>query len=264
MNVVTLHVLSSGPSADFGLVRLAAPALEPQARVILFDGLPPPPLPEAAGVARVVLQGDVDNHRAYAEQVPQGVTAKHLQVPLEVRHWVAYHLITALESLHEHGHAHGLVSPDRVLLGVDGSVTLFGRGRVGGSSEHDLSAAFGMLSKMGLDLPQSSLHRLKRTLAGQMAAEDADLLAALVESHLPEQTIVDQVYMHIGPTPDSLDEVVPDFGPDSADGTGLLDRWAVTTSGGQVEHTDELTGSAASSTSPLVLTLWTALAAPPE
>jgi len=70
--------------------------------------------------------------------------------------------------------------------------------------------------------------------------------------------------MHIGPTPDSLDEVVPDFGPDAARGTGLLDRWAVTTSGGQAEHTDELTGSVASSTSPLVLTLWTALAAPPE
>lgn len=263
MNVVTLHVLSSGPSADFGLVRLAAPALEPQARVLLFDGLPPPPLPDIPGIAPVVLQGDVDNHRAYAEQITEGVTIKRLSVPAEVRAWVGKHLLDALLALHAAGQSHGLVSADRVLLGVDGSVTLFGRGRVGGSAEHDLKAATGLLSRIGIELNGRDLTAARRALEGRIAEEDAEILGAVVADNLPEQSIVDQVYVHVGPTPDSLDEVVPDFGPDKADGRGLLDRWSVTTHAGQDEATDELTGSAASSTSPLALTLWTSLAAPP-
>ena len=103
MNVVTLHVLKDRPSADFGMVRVAAPALDPDARVVVFDGLPPDPIPTSPHVAPVVLQGDVDGHRVYAERVPVGLGLHELELPPSMAPWIGAGLLAALAHLRQLG-----------------------------------------------------------------------------------------------------------------------------------------------------------------
>ena len=264
MNVVTLHVLKDRPSADFGMVRVAAPALDPDARVVVFDGLPPDPIPTSPHVAPVVLQGDVDGHRVYAERVPVGLGLHELELPPSMAPWIGAGLLAALAHLRQCGLVHGRVAADRVQVGMDGSIVLFGRGRVGGTFERDRAGADDILAV--LDLTADSEVDLDDVLTHLRSAadpSDGQALGAIVRKLHKDLTVLDQIHIQVGPTPDSLDEIQPDLGPDRAHEPGLLDRWSVTTHhGGSLEHTDELTGSVPHSSSPLALTLWTALAAP--
>lgn len=265
MNVVTLHVLRSQHSADFGLLRLAAPALEPEARLVVFEGLPPAPVSPSPHLAPVVLQGDLDGHRVYAEQLFEGVLLSEIEPPPSLAAWIGSGLLAGLRALHQAGVIHGRVAGDRVQLGTDGSIVLFGRGRVGGSPAHDRLGAQEVLADLGMTMdPETDLESLHTRLRATSDPSDGQALAALVQAALPPVTVQSHAHVQIGPTPDSLDEVQPDLGPDESTSPGLLDRWAVTTHHDTDEHTAELTGSASGSSSPLTLTLWTALAAPPE
>jgi hypothetical protein len=268
VNVVTLHILQAEPSADFGLLRIAAPALEPGARVVLWEGLPPEPAPDSACLAPVVLQGDLDGHRAYAERIPAGARLHELpRVPDPLRPVVAVGLLEAVLDLHARRRVHGTICKERVVLGDQGEVVLIGRGRAGGSPEHDASALRRVLAELGIETA-GALSDLIEDHRELLPRDAHAALGAWVRSHRPAPTtLLDQVLLHVGPTPDSLDEVVPDLGPDAAEEPGLLDRWAVRTGNGDDEHTAELTDGAASAVGgppPLALSLWTRLAAPPE
>lgn len=263
VNIVTLHVLLSEQSADFGMLRFAAPALEPDARVALWEGLPPPAIPEHPGIATVVLQGDLEHHRCYAEQVPQGMRLSDVHVPASLSAWVGAKLLDALLALHEGGEVHGRIAPDRVVLGVDGRVVVIGRGRRGGTEEHDRDDVRAILRALGVQGTTEEPRRLCDRLTAAADPTDGQALGSLITSRRPEgRKVIERLHLHVGPMPSSLDEVVPDLGPDKAE-PGLLDRWALT-SQNTGESTAELTDGGRTAASPMVLTLWTRLAAPPE
>jgi hypothetical protein len=255
VNVVTLHLHHSAPSDDFGVLRRAAPALDPEARVLLWDGLPPAVVPESPWIAGVVLQGDVDGHRVYAEQVPPGLPLDEVDLPAPLLPPVLAAAAAGLAVLHDHGQVHGMVRPSRIWLGADGSVVLVGRGRRGGEGALDRDALSALAARLG---------GAQARLDGTIAPEVVDGLGAVVEAALPARlAVLDQVHLQVGPSPDSLDEVVPDIGPD-VEGRGLLDRWALTTHHGHTDEpgTGEATDAGTGASSPLALTLWTTLAAP--
>lgn len=269
MNVVTLHILHAEPSADFGLLRLATPALDPEARVVLWEGLPPSPPIEDPCLAPVVLQGDVGGQRVYAEQVPTMVRLADVDISPGIAGWVGQQLVSALLALHGAGRVHGSVDAHRVFLGTEGQVVLAGSGRQGGSEAHDLGALVQLLHGLGLPItPSLSVREIARQLP--LDTPDASLLGQRVRARIGHRPpVIGQVYVQVGPSPDSLDEVVPDLGPDGTDGEGLLDRWSVrTSSSGELTYdptgATERTDAGAGASSPLALTLWTRLAAPPE
>lgn len=264
MNVITLHVLSTCQSADFGLQRLAAPALEPDARVMVFEGLPPQSAPIHPTLAPVVLQGDLDGHRVYAEQVPDGVLLSEITPPASLISCIGLSVLEAVLALLDAGLLHGRIHRDRVIIGTEGEVVLFGRGRIGGSPDHDMEGAAQLLAELGMTIERDA--DIRAVYSNQRVAADPtdrQALASLVRKGRPEPEVASHVHLRVGPTPDSLDEVQPNLGPDEATGPGLLDRWAIASTDGE-EYTAELTGSIGETTSPLTLTLWTALAAPSE
>ena len=264
VNVVTLHVLHSEPSNDFGDLRIAAPGLDRTERVAVWEGLPPPPIAEHPSIAPVVLQGDLDGHRAYAERMPQGLRLTDIKLPRSLLPVVALAVFRALDALHAKNLIHGHLTPGRVSLGHDGSVMVIGRGRRGGSALHDLQAAADLFDELGLYTePDVALQELEAAVT----PADVQALATLVQevgtSQLP---VLEQVLMQVGPSPDdSLDEILPDIGPDRGDEVGLLDRWAVTTSARGADFTADLTdadlGAGGSGAQQLSVTLWTRLAA---
>lgn len=258
---VAFHVLQRRTGEGEPLA-LASPSVSPGERVVLWHGLPPIPVQaEESALAPVVLQGEVDGRLAYVEQVPRGVTLSGVidRVPVDLWPFIAKRVVDALVALHGQHQVHGGVSRDRVVLGVHGEVVLFGRGRCGGMPRLDVLDALELLP----DLVQ---------LTAVRAAEAAERLAALsppdAEERLAElisawavvgPTVVDQVVLAVvGET----DEVVPDIGPDSGSGGGILDRWGATaTSTAGAEDTATMSGGEDLSQD-LAVTLWGRLAGP--
>ena len=264
LNVVILHVFHTEPSHDFGDLQLGAPALSPEERVAVWRGLPPKPV-EHEGIAPVVLAGDIDGHWAYAERVPDGVRMSAEALPDELRRFVVAKVLDAVVALHAAGQVHGAVGPDRVILGRDGEVVLFGRGRRGGIPSMDSASAMSMLAEDGEEqtLPGDDAVDAAARLAADCRDDDPERLAEWVRAHLGgPPSGVDQVLLSVGALPDDgMDEVVPDLGPEM-DGHGILDRWSVTTASGLMEATDEVTHGDGSGNKALATSLWTRLAAP--
>ncbi|MFT7520084.1 MAG: hypothetical protein ACI9MC_002228, partial [Kiritimatiellia bacterium] len=227
MNVITLHVLHSEPSNDFGELRIAAPGLDRDARLAVWEGLPPPHMADQAEIAPVVFQGDLLGHRAYAERMPRGLRLTDLRLPSTLLPAVALAVYRALSALHRAGQIHGHLTRDRVVLGDDGGVVIIGRGRRGGTARLDMEDYLELFAELGLHLERETL---EIELTSRDGSHDAEALGTLVneraDSHPP---VLEQLVLHVGPSADdSLDEVVPYLGPEYSDEVGLLDRWAVT------------------------------------
>lgn len=264
MSIVTLHVLHRENSHDFGELRLAALPENDGERVLVFNGLPPSPIDDHPGLAPTLLQGDLDGKRAYAECIPQGMRLSEVVLPAELGAYVGGQLLKAVEALHDSGAIHGLILPERVLLGRDGEVVLFGRGRRGGSRKLDNSALKEIFRSLNLLPHDTTLSGARDSLLAAAEGGAPEALARFIQRELPPQgTILDQLYLRIGPSMDSLDEVVPDLGTDPGEERGLFDSWGTTTGTG--EHTAELTSSERQPHGPpLAMKLWTTLAAPPR
>lgn len=241
MNVVILHV-HERRDVDGADWWIASPALAPDERVVVWRGLPPALGAESRGVAPVVLVGEVDGRLHYAERVPRGISwADAPDLPPEIAAWVSIRVLGAVLALHRGGYVHGAVSSERVMLGEDGAVVLFGAGRRGATQAADLAA-----------VPPP---------IGDPAADAPARLAAWVRERLLPPQGADMIAMVVRPETGS-DEVVPDLGPDHA--AGILDRWAVTTATGRAE---ELTPAAMgltafSAADRFEIDTWARLAAP--
>lgn len=271
MNVVILHVLSRHKSHDYGTMWVAAPGLSPDERVIVWEGLPPLPVPDLQGVPPVVLVGELDGRRAYVERVPNGVWMSAHAPPSELLPYVVHRVLEALAGLHRARQVHGALGTDRVWLGEDGEVVLIGRGRRGGIAGLDMVAAVSLLPGDAEEtLPGEDAAQAAQEIARRVQGGDRARLAAWVRERLPARpAVAEQIVLTVGDdASDSADEVVPDLGPDTGSDSGeggILDRWAVTTATGRTpEHTPEVTDGRGTSQQRLALTLWSKLSAPPE
>jgi len=267
LDAVILDVLHTEECPDYGQMRLARPALSPDERLVVWEGLPPLPGPEEACLAPVVLTGEVQGRRAYAERVPRGLRLSEVALPRELSPWVVSRVFQALLALRRAHQVHGAIGPDRVVLGVEGEVVLFGRGRRGGIQALDTIAASALLPEADpIDrdeeetLPGEQAALLALQLAEQCRAGDRERLAAWVAGQLGTDEPTEQLLFDVtAPVDQGADEVVPDIGPDSAGG-GLLDPWASTT-GSASEQTAEVTDGGGSAER-LALSLGSRLAAP--
>lgn len=267
MNRVTLHILHSEPSDDFGELRLARIHEQPGARVALWDGLPPPAIPETTNIAPTAIQGDIDNHRAYAEALPDGLRLGQVDLPARLAPCVGVGMIHALLALHHAGQHHGVLVPQRVMLGLDGGVVIFGRGRREGSREHDTEQALAILRSLSIAPASTGLREIYDELRTEVSSEDREALAAFIAQAMPRSPpITSHVTLQIGPAHDSLDEVLHDLGTDPSEGHGLLDPYTAYPTAPDAEYTAELTSGSIDTTGgqPLALSLWTRLAAPPQ
>jgi len=265
MSVVQLHLIHIEDSTDFGELRLAVPPGDEGGRLIVWDGIPPAPVRESPLIAPTVLQGDSDGRRVYAERVPRGMRLSEMDLPPALAPLVASRIVQAVAHLHATQAAHAMVHARRVLIGTDGRVVLFGRGRRPGTQDEDLASLLTVLRDLGLRPPDGSLEEMLEVLKSAIGPEDGEALAALVATELPPTgTLVGQLTVRIGPSADSLDEVLPDIGSDPIHERGLFDPYtsASTTDDGERTaelHPDEVPASAED---PLALSLWTRLAAP--
>lgn len=256
MNIVVLHVYTWDPE---GTHAIAAPGLAPEERVVLWYGLPPPEAPEHPGLAPVVLAGQVDHRMAYMERLPPGGLLPRMRLPPGAIARVHDELLLAVRALHRAGLVHGAIREDRVWIGVNGEVILFGRGRWGGTPEDDIAC-------------------VERVFPRTEQPMSAAALGQRVESRLSSGTVtpvLEQIALTIGlrSSEDAADEVVPDIGPDPGR-DGILDRWGVNTStstGGSdhSEPTPEVTADGRGPTVRLHQDFWQNLAnpapvAPPE
>jgi hypothetical protein len=267
MSLLPLHVLHAEPSADFGELRLASQPGEGGSRWIVWDGLPPPAAGSSPFVAPVALSGEIDGKLAYAELVPRGVRLSDTALPAALSPFVAAGVVEAVEALHDLGLTHGRIDADRVLLGSDGRVVLFGRGRRPAHPDDDHAALLALLASLGIRAPDATLRAVREALSGGSAPEDREALAAFVAVQLPTPTPpLAVLHLRTGPSDDSLDEILPDIGSDPVEERGLLDPQTSPSGTGDPEPTAELTlGSAqAGGAPPMALSLWTRLAAPPR
>ncbi|TVQ91436.1 MAG: hypothetical protein EA397_10320 [Deltaproteobacteria bacterium] len=262
MSIITLHVLHRESSDDFGELRIAALPDGDGERVVVFDGLPPNEIGAHPGLPSSSLQGDLDGKRAYTEEVPRGVRLSDHPLPAALGPVVGAKLLAAMRAIHDQGGVHGLICAQRVQLGVEGEVVLFGRGRRGGSPELDREALSTLLD--AIQAPGEGLDLEEREGWLQAEPDQTQALAAHVRRVMPGQgTILDQLYLRVGANLDSIDEVIPDLGTDPGANDGLFDPWGTTTGTG--DHTAELTSNEARTTGPpLAMHLWTTLAAPPK
>lgn len=213
MNVVILRV-HERRDVDGVEWWLAAPALAPDEQVVVWRGIAPRAMPEHLGVAPVVLVGEVEGRVGYAERVPRGILWCDADLPPGLASWVSFRVLAALLAMHRAGVVHGSVGGDRVILGLDGSVVMFGWGRRGATQAADLAA----VPPPTADPPADASQRLAEWVA-----------STLVVPPPTEDTVALVV------RPDSAsDEVVPDLGPDAS--AGILDRWSVTTATGRPEE----------------------------
>jgi hypothetical protein len=265
MTVATLHLLHEEPSVDFGVLRLASLPGDDGARLIVWDGLAPPPVPESPLVAPTALAGDVEGSSVYAERVPKGLRLSDTSLPPALAPLVATRILEAVAHLHRHGFAHGLIAPDRVMLGTDGQIALFGRGRRSGSFDGDVLQAQALVAGLGLPHPGTEIiEDLIDAMTAAVAPEDREALSAHVAAALPrESTPLRLLTLQVGPTRDSLDEVLPDLGTDPSDARGLLDPYDPLNTTGDLEHTAELTSGAGEDRGgpSAAVSLWTRLAA---
>jgi hypothetical protein len=270
VDVVILHVLRREDAGDHGQVRWCAPALSPEERVVVWEGFAPAPAGEHEAVAPVVLEGEIDGRRAYAERIPAGIRMSDAMPPEELQPYVASRVLEGLAALHSGRHSHGAVGADRVVLGREGEVVLIGRGRRGGMAGLDLVAAVSMMPSHAEEtLPGETAALAASELARRVAPGDRERLAAWVRAHeRPTPAEADPIVMNVTPSSDDgADEVVPDLGPDSSGHDGILDRWGVTTSSGRsgTESTPEVTAEGGGSAAQrLARELWTGLADLPQ
>jgi len=263
VRAVGLRLFPLRVGSALGDVQLAAPARSSEERVVLWHGLPPAPVPEHPGVAAVVLEGEIDGRRTYAEQVPRGVRPAEHALPHDLAPYVVARILEAVHFLHEAGQVHGSVGSERVVLGVRGEVVLFGRGRQGGRDRMDLVATLSLYPDGAeMTLLERDALQIAERIDQDAPADAREQLGAWVRGVVQDAPVIEQVVLTSGErAEDGVDEIVPDLGPD-AEGSGILDRWSLSTTPGLTpgEVTDEW-----SSTQPaLGVSLWNRLSAPPE
>ena len=159
---------------------------------------------------------------------------------------------------------HGEVGPERIFLGSDGGVVLTGRGRRGGLVAMDVVSALSILHGEEDTLPAAGALGIAEELAAESPADATEQLAAWVRQHLPPSPEPGPPLALTVSLPDGgMDEVVPDLGPD-VDGSGILDRWSVTTGNTAANEPTETTAELGAARTPqqLAIGLWSRLAAP--
>lgn len=237
-NFVVLHVLRREPTPDHGRLTLAMPGLAHDDRVVLWDGLAPLPVPDHPNIAPIVLSGDLDGRRAYAERVPNGLRLDEIDLPPQFAELIVVRVLEGLAHLQRHRQVHGTVAADRVVIGPDGTIVLFGRGRRGGIAGLDLVAGVSLLPGPGEEtLPGESAELAAQELSRRVPPGAAAALAEWVRARIPPRPAsTEQAVLAVGAAAEGTDEVVPDLGPDTGD-SGLLDRWSITTSSGSTGET---------------------------
>ncbi len=255
MSALTLCVVRRTPD-----LLLACPESASADRLVLWPGEPPARVPDHASVAPIVLEGWLNGEVAYAEQLPPGVPAARGRLPTDLSAYVVARVLDALRFLHDLGESHGEVGPDRIALGLDGEVVLFGRGRHSGLPRVDRVACLSLLhGEREHTLVNLDLDGLLAEVSAAAPEDGAQRLAAWVRAQQRDPGPgPERVTFHLE-AGDAVDEIVPDLGPDRGEG-GLLERWAVTTSPGRTppDITEEV-----SSTAPVMgITLWNRLSSP--
>lgn len=260
-NFVVLHVIRREPTPDHGRLTLAMPGPAHGDRVILWEGLAPLPVPEHPNIAPIVLSGDLDGRRAYAERVPNGLRLDEIDLPAEFAELVVVRVLEGLAHLQRHRQVHGTVAADRVIIGPDGTIVLFGRGRRGGIAGLDLVAGVSLLPGPGEEtLPGESAELAAQELSRRVPPGAAAALAEWARARIPPPPQpIEQIVLTVGGPAEGTDEVVPDLGPDTGD-SGLLDRWSVTTSSGTGETTPAAHGDHDPPTPNLADELWARVA----
>lgn len=263
MRAVGLHLFPLRAGTGLGDVRLAAPARSTDERVALWHGLPPAPLPDHPGIAPVVLEGEIDGRRTYAEQVPRGVRPSEHPLPRPLAPYVAARALEALHFLHGAGQVHGAVGSDRIVVGTGGEVVLFGRGRQGGHPRMDLVAALSLCPEdLEITLLDADAPRMVARIEAEAPHDARDRLAAWVREVVTDPPVAEQVVLTSEDhAEDGVDEIVPDLGPD-AEGSGILDRWSLSSTPGLTPG--ETTAEMGSTQPAIGISLWTRLSAPPE
>lgn len=229
MSTVSLRLLAREPGG-LGDFRLAIHGADE--RVAVWNGVPPPDVGPHANVAAVVLEGEVDGRRAYAEAVPRGVRPSVHPPPPELLGFIVAEILVGLQFLHDAGEVHGGVGPDRIVLGTRGEVILVGRGRQGGHARLDWVSALSLLPRDAeTTLLEADASRLGAQMRAQSPPGARGLLAAWVRGVIDEGRVVEEIHLGLAEAADAVDEIVPDLGPDLATG-GILDQFTGTSTPG--------------------------------
>lgn len=258
MNGVPLRLLARGQPGGLGEVQVALD--ETGGRVMLWRGPAPFVVPDHPALAPVVLDGEIDGLRSYAERIPEGLRMSEARPPEDLMPYIVSRVLEGLQVLHHAGQVHGAVGPDRIALGTRGEVVLVGRGRQGGHVGADMITAISLLpTKDDATLLDANAGSLAADVGEHASAEDPERLAAWVRERLPRPAVVAEVLL-LPSAGDAVDEVVPDLGPDR--GRGILDRWMTTTTPGVRSGGDETTDEVSSTHNEIAVTLWGRLSAP--
>jgi hypothetical protein len=214
------------PSAVDGAVA-AFQGLEAEGLWLIRPGRAPAATRDGEGWSPVVATGVYEESPFYAEQVVRGLPASRVLLSGELVRFVARVVLIHLAEAHQRGRVHGAVSRSAIWLGLDGSVTLVGRGS--GTMIADVLGAWALLGAGPEDtLPAHSASDLADMITpGDFEVGRLELIAA-VRASMPAQGVV-TVPMVLNLSNSETDEVVPDVGPDRSR-DGILDRWAATVS----------------------------------
>ncbi|MBN2800339.1 MAG: hypothetical protein JXX28_14460 [Deltaproteobacteria bacterium] len=262
MDLTRLSPLSALPGVPGAL--WVRPVDHPSDNLILWQGFRPPPASPHRTLAPVVHQGTLDGHHAYTERVPEGVLMSEREPPIELIPWVILQLLEALVVLRDAHLTHGALGAEYVMLGQDGEVVLFGRGRASSMLSLDVLRAMALCPEDERTIPANDPQILADLMRARVAPDHQQRLARWVRSQprraQPKATAVLELRRGESP-PAGADEVVLDLGPDTG-GEGLLDRWDPVTSGSftPAEHTGERTDWGATAQDQSVA-LWSRLGA---
>jgi hypothetical protein len=235
--------------ARTGPVIEAQPEDDPESRVIIWPGSPPPgELPFHPAIARPGQVGRSHGGGVWVEAVPAGCLLRDLPPPLPpaMSAWVVIAIAEALAALHEAGRAHGGLDAQRVHLSAEGQVILLGTGVEPGDAAADLAVLHGLYAAMD---------RQADPVSADSAAGFADALRERLGGHPgPPSELGVRVRRAIQPVPEdarrieivtqpradrwAVDEIGFDLGPEEG-GRGLLDPWTRSGSG----STGEVTGA---------------------
>jgi hypothetical protein len=221
MGHALFHVLRPGwHTAETGVVAIARPGVALDERVVLLHGYRPRNAPSHRAIAPVVLAGEVDERLVYVERIPDGALLADVVLPADLYAVVVRDVLDGLDTLHEAGLVHGAVAADRVAIGVDGEVVLFGRGRSGGSARIDVADALGLFPDARA-LAAGSAAAAARLIGEDVLPDDRHRLAEFVAESRVSSTEVSSHPIVLTLRGD-VDEVVPDLGEESG-GEGLFD-----------------------------------------
>lgn len=214
-------------------------------RAAVWIGARPSPTVAHESIAPLADAPSEAGEGAYLELLPTGVRLVELEPPEDLIRYVIAQVLLGLQALHKAGGSHGAVDDRHIVIGLDGEVVLFGRGRRPGSPHTDVLSAMDLLPP-GMDI----------TVPGLDAAGNAqrmlDSIGAAPRARLSGWART----VKLG----SVDEITSNLGPEG-DATGLLDRYEVQSEVG-LPH-EETQDDDSSTQMSLGSTLWRSLIANP-